>query len=67
MRQERFKANAHPSKKKLSKTHKNLDFVRFLLRRTFYVMIFVLKVLLAAATSRVFAGRAGFGAYGRYV
>ncbi len=101
--------NAEPLKitdPKLRKTYQNLDFVRFLLCRPFYVMLFflVVEAALAAATtaliikaghdvaeqeflisdfvwivlaqsasyvvgatSWVFAERAGFGAYGRYM
>ncbi len=98
--------NAQPLKIAASKPYRNLDFVRFLLCRPFYVMLFflVVEAALAAATtaliikaghdvaeqeflisdfvwivlaqsasyvvgatSWVFAERAGFGAYGRYM
>ena len=96
----------HPLNNKTQKAYQNLDFVRFLLCRPFYVMLFflVVEAALAAATtaliikaghdvadqeflisdfvwivlaqsasyvvgatSWVFAERAGFGAYGRYM
>ena len=96
----------HPLKVTDSKAYRNLDFVRFLMCRPFYVMLFflVVEAALAAATtaliikaghdvadqeflisdfvwivlaqsasyvvgatSWVFAERAGFGAYGRYM
>ena len=98
--------NAQPLKTTAPVPYKNLDFVRFLLCRPFYVMLFflVVEAALAAATtaliikaghdvaeqdflisdfvwivlaqsasyvvgatSWVFAERAGFGAYGRYM
>ena len=98
--------NASPLKNTVPKPYRNLDFVRFLLCRPFYVMLFflVVEAALAAATtaliikaghdvadqeflisdfvwivlaqsasyvvgatSWVFAERAGFGAYGRYM
>ena len=98
--------NAQPLIAALPKPYRNLDFVRFLLCRPFYVMLFflVIEAALAAATtaliikaghdvadqeflisdfvwivlaqsasyvvgatSWVFAERAGFGAYGRYM
>ena len=98
--------NTHPLKTAAFTPYRNLDFVRFLLCRPFYVMLFflVVEAALAAATtaliikaghdvadqeflisdfvwivlaqsasyvvgatSWVFAERAGFGAYGRYM
>ena len=98
--------SAHPLKTAALIQYRNLDFVRFLLCRPFYVMLFflVIEAALAAATtaliikaghdvanqeflisdfvwivlaqsasyvvgatSWVFAERAGFGAYGRYM
>lgn len=98
--------NAQPLKTTALKPYQNLDFVRFLLCRPFYVMLFflVIEAALAAATtafiikaghdvaqqeflisdfvwivlaqsasyvvgatSWIFAERAGFGAYGRYM
>ena len=98
--------NAKPLKPSASYQYKNLDFVRFLLCRPFYIMLFflVVEAALAAATtaliikagqdvadqeflisdfvwivlaqsasyvvgatSWIFAERAGFGAYGRYM
>ena len=98
--------SAHLLKKVAQKPYRNLDFVRFLLCRPFYVMLFflVIEAALAAATtaliikagydvaeqeflisdfvwivlaqsasyvvgatSWIFAERAGFGAYGRYM
>lgn len=98
--------NEHPRRTTAPKVYRNLDFVRFLLCRPFYVMLFflVIEAALAAATtaliiqaghdvadqeflisdfvwivaaqsasyvvgaiSWVFAERAGFGAYGRYM
>ena len=97
---------AHPQKSLSLKPYRNLDFIRFLLCRPFYVMFFflVIEAALAAtttaliikagrdvadqeflisdfvwivlaqsasyvvgATSWIFAERAGFGAYGRYM
>lgn len=102
----RCKMTSHPLKVTASKMYRNLDFVRFLMCRPFYLMLFLLVVeaALAAATtaliikaghdvaeqeflisdfvwmvlaqsasyvvgatSWVFAERAGFGAYGRYM
>ncbi len=98
--------SAYPLKAATPKPYQNLDFVRFLLCRPFYIMLFflVIEAALAAATtaliikaahdvadqeflisdfvwivlaqsasyvvgatSWVFAERAGFGAYGRYM
>jgi ABC-type multidrug transport system fused ATPase/permease subunit len=98
--------NAYPLNTATAKPYRNLDFVRFLLCRPFYIMLFflVVEAALAAATtaliikaghdvadqeflisdfvwivlaqsasyvvgatSWVFAERAGFGAYGRYM
>ena len=102
----RFSMSAHRLKSIAQKPYRNLDFVRFLLCRPFYVMLFflVIEAALAAATtaliikaghdvadqeflisdfvwivlaqsasyvvgatSWIFAERAGFGAYGRYM
>ena len=98
--------NAHPLNPAAPQPYRNLDFVRFLLCRPFYIMLFflVVEAALAAsttaliikagqdvadqeflisdfvwivlaqslsyvvgATSWIFAERAGFGAYGRYM